>query len=835
METLLGTVQKVLWRSDEADNNYKVFVLRGKSGKRDTISGDFPELVEGASIEIHGDYKDHPKYGRGFRAKAHSFTYDKASVNSTALYLQSIAKFIGPTRAYSLSAYFKEELESVIENTPERLLEVENIGKVVADNLVKAWQDHKEEKGVKIFLFSLGLTELKVKKILLSFGLEAEAKIKENPFLLCFVGFGFTTCDYIAQKLKIEATDPLRFTHFIIYTLKEHLSSGHLFLYDHQIVTSINTYNQNTLFKFKNSEVKLEDLEPHLLKLVEQGYIVKDENRYYEINSYFYESESARILSLIAEKKDTCNYEGVDIEAFIKDYEISQQDPRSTEVFKLSDDQRDAIRSFIKEKILIVTGNPGTGKTQTTKAFVQFMIKHNTSFELLSPTGIASKKLGTTTGYEAYTIHRRLGYKGDSWDYNTSNKYNTQVVILDESSMIDMEVFYRTISALYTHTKLVFVGDNDQLPSVGPGRVLNELIKSGSIKTIALKNIFRQAEKSDIIKEAKKIREGDIDLSLFKGDKTADIFFLRSNDTQVIENTIVKFANELKDKMKTKKNTFQIITPRNNGPLSVETLNTVLQESLNPKRENEREVNLSKCIIRKGDRVRIKKNNYQLGVFNGDIGKVKMITGSAIFIEIDDFEGTKEVEVPLEIAEDTLKLAYCVTCHSSQGMEYDLVILPLVKQHGKRILQRNLLYTAITRAKSKVIVLGQGSAIVDAIENDKIQERNTLLSQRIQKWMKKEGTTLQELYTNPNNYQNAQTLKQLLLCEEKASQELVMESGSTEQSSQTVQENSEDPMKAPLSSQPFKSPSLEQVLKTLDEEMTKSGLNWKEEGEELPF
>jgi exodeoxyribonuclease V alpha subunit len=825
METILGTVQRVLWRSEEKDNNYKVFILRGKNGVRNTISGDFPELIEGASVEVHGDYKDHPKYGRGFRAKAHSFTFDKSSINSTALYLQSITKFIGPSRSYDLAAHFKEELESIIENSPERLLEVENVGQVVADNLVKAWKEHKEEKGVKIFLFSLGLTELKVKKILLSFGLEAEAKIKENPFLLCFVGFGFSTCDYIAQKLKIAPNDPLRFTHFIIYTLKEHLNSGHLFLYDHQIVLSINTYNQNSLFKFKNSEITLQDLEPHLLNLSENGYIIKDENRYYEINSYFYESESARILSLIAVKKDTCNYEGVDVEAFIKEYELSQQDPRSAEIFQLSEGQREAIKSFIKEKVLIITGGPGTGKTTCLRAFVQFMLRHNTAFELLTPTGIAAKKLGVTTGYEAYTIHRKLGYKGDSWDYNTSNKYNTQVIISDECSMVDQEVFYRLISALYTHTKLVFVGDNDQLPSVGPGRVLNELIKSGNIKTIALKNIFRQAEKSDIIKEAKKIREGNIDLSLFKGEKTADIFFLRNNNIQVLENTIVRFANELKDKVKLNKKTFQIITPRNNGPLSVETLNTVLQESLNPKKSDEREINLNKCIIRKGDRVRIKKNNYQLGVYNGDIGKVKMITNSCVLVEIDDFEGIKEVEVPIEIVEDTLKLAYCLTCHSVQGCEYDLIILPLVKQHGKKILQRNLLYTAITRAKSKVIVLGQASAIVDAIENDKIQERNTLLAQRIQKWMKKEGTTLQELFTNPNNYQNAQNLKQLLLCEEKASVELVI----TEQSSQKVQENSNEPLKHTQYLEPYKSPSLDQILKELDKEMKSTEEN------ELPF
>jgi exodeoxyribonuclease V alpha subunit len=828
METLLGVVYKVLWSSVEKDNNYKVFILRKNNGRYDTISGDFPELIEGVSLEIHGDYKDHPKYGRGFRAKAHTFTYEKTSTISISYYLQSITKFIGPTRSHDIAAYFGENLEDIIENHPERLLEVPNVGQVVADNLVKSWREHREEKNVKIFLFSLGLTELKVKKILLHFGIEAEGKIKENPFLLCFVGFGFTTCDFIAQKLRVPSDSPLRFTQYVLYTLKEALNSGHLYLHDYQILHAINTYNESTSYKFKKSEIILPDIEGYLKKLEEDGFLIKDEDRYYELHSYFYESESARILSLIAGKEDTCNYEGEDIEIFIKDYEQTQQDPNDKESFQLSEEQRDAVRSFIKEKILIITGSPGTGKTTILKAFVQYMKNHHTTFELLTPTGIASKRLGATAGCDAYTIHRRLGYKGDAWDYNTSNKYSTQVVIIDEMSMVDMDVFYHLVSALYTHTKLVFVGDNDQLPSVGPGRVLNELIKSGVIKTILLKNIFRQEKQSDIIKEAKKIREGDTDLSLFKGEKTADIWFLRNSSTKILENTVVKFATQLKDQIKRSgiKKTFQIITPRNSGPLSVATLNAVLQESLNPKKPEERELNLNNnCVIRKGDRVLVKKNNYQLGVFNGDIGKVKMITSSAVYLAVDDYEGIKEVEVPIEVAEETLKLAYAITVHKSQGGEYDLIILPIVKAHGKRILQRNLLYTAITRARKKVIILGQGSAIVDAIENDKIQERNTLFAERIQKWMKKEGTTLQELYTNPNDYQNAKNLKQLLLYEERAS----VESAITEQ---LPEKEPKSQLKPPQCSEPLENLSLDQVIEELTRDLEKRETPKKEE---LPF
>jgi exodeoxyribonuclease V alpha subunit len=838
METIIGTVHRILWFSPDKDNSYKVFILKKNNGRLETVTGEFPEIVEGVSMEVHGDYKDHPKYGRGFKAKAHSFTYDKKSNVSIALYLQSIARFVGPVKSQDIANYFGEELENIIEKQPERLCEVPNIGEKIAANIVTAWNEHREEKSVRIFLHSLGLSEILIKKILLSFGLDAETKIRENPFLLAIAGFGFSTCDFIAGKLNIDPSSPLRYRHFVLWALKEAANSGHLFLYDTQIVNLINIYNQNTHFRFKGSkEIILDDLKVHLEYLEKEGYIIKNgDNKYYELNLFFIENESAKIISLIATRSDNIDLSHINVEVYIKDYEISQQDPTKPEPFVLSEEQRDAIRSFVKEKILVITGSPGTGKTTIVKSFVQLMMQNNIRFELLTPTGIASKKLGVTAGYEAYTIHRRLGYRGNSWDYGPYNKYDTDVVIVDEMSMVDMEVFYRLVSALYPHTKLVFVGDNDQLPSVGPGRVLNELIQSGEIKTISLKNIFRQAEKSDIIKEAKKIKEGDVDLSLFKGDPKADIFFLRSSSTKEIERVIMKYAHGLKEKIKNsgEKKTFQIITPRNSGPLSVQTLNTALQESLNPKVEGEREITLNHCVIRKGDRVLIKKNNYDLGVFNGDIGKVKRLLATDIEVELDDYEGVRDVCIPLEIAEDHLKLAFSITVHKSQGMEYDLIILPLVKLHGKRILQRNLLYTAITRAKKKVIVIGQASAIVDAIENDKIQDRNTLLAERIRLWTKKEGTSLQQLYSNPNNFQNAQSLKQLLLLEEKASEE--SESATIETFPKKTSDPAYQPSRPSRSSKPYLTVDgeIEKLLKELDQKIdmiTPTDL----EKEELPF
>lgn len=775
METITGTVQRVLWSSPEEGNHYKVFKLRRKGNQYDTVTGEFEELIEGAEVEIHGDYHDHPKYGRGFRAKAYVFTFDKSSVYSISLYMQSIAKFIGPVRAQAIAAKFGSDLEDIIEKNWERLLEVEDVGRKTAENLVAAWREHREEKNVRIFLHSLGLSARNIKRILTAFGVDTEVKIRENPYLLTLVGFGFSTCDYIASKLGMDPGNPLRFKYFIVWALRESMSNGHLFLYEHQIIKIFNNYNERTNYHFKSGEIEKEDVTSPIQELIEEGYIVEDKGRYYELESFFFENESARLLSLTKSHDDMCvGFKDLDVNAFITEFEKRERQNTGIEDFSLSDDQKDAIRSFVKEKILIITGGPGTGKTETQKAIVQLMIEHHVSFELLAPTGIAAKRLGNASQYEAYTIHRRLGYQGSDWGYDAHQKYNTDVIIVDEMSMVDMEVFYHLVAAMYTHTKFVFVGDNDQLPSVGPGRVLNELIHSGQFKTIFLKNIFRQAAQSDIIKQARKIREGDLDLELLSPQSRDDIWFLRSSSTAWIEEKIVEFSRDLKTKIKEQggNKTFQIITPRNSGPLSVETLNIALQSALNPRIEGEREVQLNTCVLRKGDRVLIKKNNYTLDVYNGDIGKVTGLVKADIMVEIDDYEGKRQVAVPMEQAEEMLKLGYALTIHKAQGSEYDLVLLPIVKSHGKRILQRNLLYTAITRAKKKVIMFGQGAAVVDAIENDKIQERNTLLAERIKAWIKDEGISLQQLYTNVADYQNAGALKRLLLSEEKASSQL---------------------------------------------------------------
>ena len=760
MQTIRGIVNRVLFSSETSD--FKVFQIRRKDRALISVTGEFPNLITGASIEVHGDYKTHPKYGVGFKADAYTHVHD-GTPGSLHLYLQSIAKWIGPERSASLVRKFGDKLEEVIETTPERLAEIDGIGEKIVKSIVEAWENNRSLKDVQIFLHGLGLTDNKVRKILTSYGPDSENILKDNPWKLLEHGFAFSTCDSIAEKLGKERTCKLRWKSLVLYALQQCSSSGHLYLTVQEIVAAFNSYNRNSPWPLKDGEIDTDEVRTHLSVLIKEGGAIIDNDRVYDVPLFFYENESARLLHKMMSTKGSLKLDSVKGEEFINKYE-------KIEGINLSDAQKDAIRSFLLEKVLIITGGPGTGKTTIIKGLVTILKLLNASFELVTPTGISAKKLGTTAGCQAYTIHRRLGYKGKSWEYNAIVKYITQVVIVDETSMVDQEVFYRLLSALPASAKLVFVGDNDQLPSVGPGSVLRELIDSEKIKTIFLDKIFRQENQSDIIKAAKKIRDGDIDLSLFKTDRKADIWFIPERDPAKVESVIMKFASEIMayNRVNPDKKHFQIITPRNEGPASVDSLNTALQSALNPPAPDKKEFLIGRITIRKGDRVIIRKNNYELEVFNGDIGKVVFVTSSHVTVDVEDYgNATRRVDIPMKIADEMLKLAYSVTVHRAQGLEYPLVIMPFLKAHGKMLLQRNLLYTAITRAKRKVVVIGQASALEQAISNNKIQKRNTLFAERIRSWTGGQGTTLRDLFSSREDFCNAEGLRLLLSYEEK--------------------------------------------------------------------
>jgi exodeoxyribonuclease V alpha subunit len=695
-----------------------------------TLTGEFgPEAIPGTTAHFHGDYKTHPKYGTSFKISSYEIRHNAEEVTAIQMFIDAIAPNIGKERSHLIVTHFGSATIDILDNEPERLIEVEGIGKISAKSLEEAWTQNRDrwkeirqEYSLRAFLNSLGIKEKRVRRILDYFGngFQAEDTIRKNPYALTEIeGFGFSTADFIAKKLGLPDNEPLRLRSFIIYALNVLCpSGGHLFLTTIEILNLINGYAKNMMTVFIDKDpLDISDIEASVSDLVKDDLLISDQGLIYSKKYFNFERASASAITSILNRKSdliilTKEYVDKHIENFERENRLT-----------LSDEQRQAMHYFVEKKVFVITGGPGTGKTLVLKAIVD-LIKHlGLNLTCMTPTGISAKKMSSTIDYEAYTIHRRLGFHGKEWTYGEMIKFETDIVIIDEMSMCDQETFYHLIIAMKDRTHFIFVGDNNQLPSVGAGNVLRELINCGQIPVVKLEQIFRQDEASDIIKVAHRIKNGDTDLSLFKSDPEGDVFFIRESNISKIEEFLIKLAQKFKDE----KRQFQIITPRNDGPLSVNLLNTTLQSVLNPPALELNEMKFRDFILRRGDRVIIKKNDYENGIYNGDIGKVIAIGGGKVCIEIDD----RAIDLSIDEIEGKIKLAYTITVHSSQGQEYSWVILPFINQFGKMLLQRNLLYTAITRAKEKVIIIGHGSALERAINNSSVHKRNTKLGERI--------------------------------------------------------------------------------------------------------
>jgi len=727
IESIKGSVQRILFQNDAT--GYKVVRIRLPVGPVVIINGEMgPEMVPGTIATFHGQYKTHPKYGQGFRVSSYEIAHNVEELTSIELFLDRIAPHIGPERAKMIVHHFGKDVIDVLDNNLDRLLEVEGIGKVSAESLAKAWQDNRtlwdesrQEFTLRAFLNSLGIREKRVKRIMNYFGgsIIAESAIRENPYVLAEVeGFGFSTADFVARKLGFPEDSTHRLRAFLFYTLEVSCpTNGHLYFTIEELVQQCEIYCKENNTKFLGRTVVASDLHEVLGSLEADKKIRIDGDAVYGRTQYNFESRSSQLLAEVMCKPSdliSLNREAVDqhIEEFERQNSIT-----------LSPEQRQALYYFVEQKVFVITGCPGTGKTKCLQVIVSLINRLHLNLTCMTPTGISAKKMADTVDHDAYTIHRRLGFRGNEWEYGEECKYDTDIAIFDEVSMLDQEVFYRLLAALRDRTHLIFVGDDNQLPSVGAGNVLRELINCKQVPVVRLETIFRQDEASDIIKVAHKIKNGDTDLSLFKPDPTADVFFLRENDILKIEQILIKLAQKFKDERRQ----FQILSPRNTGPLSVSVLNKILQEILNPPAEGLDEIICRDYILRKGDRIVIKKNDYENTIFNGDVGKIIRIGGGNIVINIDD----REVILSVDELEDKVKLAYSLTVHSSQGQEYQCIILPFVNQYGKMMLQRNLLYTAITRAKQKVITIGHGSALERAINNSSVYKRNTKLGERV--------------------------------------------------------------------------------------------------------
>lgn len=690
--------------------------------------------VAGSMVEVYG-YQNMTQWGPQVKFTAfHILAGQNAS--TVARYLISFAKYLGNDKAMAIAKHFGGDIERILDKEPDRLLEVEGIGPVIKDNIVSGWLRDRSLHSVKIFLSSIGLSDFRIRQIVARHGPHYDSKLKEDPYVLMHEGLGFSVCDGIATKLNIDPTSVIRVRALILEAIRSSTirGEGHLYMTREALLRFVN--DQNNSFpssrKIDEEGVSWDILKPGIENLLENGHIFSDvPDCFYLMPQFFYEARSAELLSLIIASPGEEKFLKLNPLELVKKYEAHER--INIPEFSFSEKQIHAIESFIKDKVMIVTGPPGTGKTTVIKTFVRILEDCNVSYCLLAPTGAAAKRLEQTSNKTASTIHRFLGYQGDAWKNNSNSKIDESVVIVDECSMVDMELFFRLVSSCRENAHLIFVGDADQLPSVGPGNVLKSMIQSGKVPKIMLDQVHRQAALSEIVLEANRIREGNTDMTLFREDIKADICFVKTGrDVLAAEKAIAQICKSLQANPKV---SYQVLTPRNEGDLSVASLNQLLQRALNPPGTTPvlgsvAQLSLDKeTVLRPGDRAIVIKNNYSLGVFNGDIGTVRLITSEIVRLDLLSGES---VAIPISSAREMLKLAFATTIHKAQGSEYGVVVMPLIKSHGSMLLQRNLLYTALTRARKKVVVVGSEAAIESAITNASIKDRNTLFANRLQ-------------------------------------------------------------------------------------------------------
>jgi exodeoxyribonuclease V alpha subunit len=684
------------------------------------IAGHFfgVTLASGVTLEVEGDWTKHAKYGRQIKATgwkpwaqtsrdALRFLSDCVEVFSDRGLLTRVVGQFGASTYTALS--------------DDRVLEVaaSDDDRVALRAAIVKWKAVLGIAALSDFLQEYELGASLVAAVFHRFGYDSVEVLSQNPYRLLEIdGFSFHRANTLAVLRGIGSGDPRRIAGGVLWVLREQVKQqGHLFVRRGDIASllgSLASYAHVAPFEVPDLsgavDVALVELEQNKAVLVDDGVGI------YAPDMYRYERGAARKLSRFL----TPSALDIDYEAFLSSYEKSSN-------ITLSDLQREAVIKLIVNRVLVVTGAPGTGKTTLIRTFVHLFRSLGMDFMLMAPTGIAAKRLASVTEAPAQTIHRALKYDGFQWGVGDGSQLVTGAVIVDELSMVDQELFYRLLDALDPKTMLVLVGDDAQLPSVGPGNVLRELIACKAVHTIKLEHVFRQAETSDIVLAAHRIRRGASPLDLPPKDDTEFKFVQLSNEAQIAD-LVVKMAV----KLKARDANFQVLSPKYEGTVGVDNLNTLLRDQLNPDIGQDTWQLSPTVQLRIGDRLMVIKNNYKLNVYNGDIGKLLAVTRESLTLRVHGIGRTPDanVEIPKGQAMNMLKLAYAVTVHRCQGEEFETVILPLVKAQG-RMLQRNLFYTAITRARKKVWLLGEVEAVLKAVANDRVLQRNTILRELI--------------------------------------------------------------------------------------------------------
>ena len=730
METITGYVEHIIYRN--AENGYTVFEMVCEE-EEITCVGMFSDIVEGENLEAKGEYTEHPTYGRQF--KVHSFE-EKAPEDEIAIerYLGSGAiKGIGLALAARIVRRFKKDTFRIIEEEPERLAEVKGISERKAMEIADQVNAKKDLRQAMIFLQQYGINTNLAVKIYNEYGQRVYSVLKENPYQMAedIDGVGFKTADEIASRVGIRTDSDFRIRSGILYSLQQASTEGHTYLPMEEL-----TQRTATLL-----EIDPEHIEKHYMNLaIDRKLVMQQKDDVTQIySSVFYHMEANAAAML---KQLDISYKATDAEIEKRIKKIEKQ----TEI-ELDEQQINAVKEAVRNGLLIITGGPGTGKTTTINTIIRYFEMEGLDIFLAAPTGRAAKRMTETTGFEARTIHRMLEVNGGpdgagGFERNEQNPLETDVIIIDEMSMVDISLMYALLKAVVAGTRLILVGDVNQLPSVGPGAVLKDIIDSGQFHTVKLNKIFRQASTSDIIVNAHKINNGE---EVVLDNKSMDFFFLKRYEAdKIIQVTLQLIKQKLPKYVDATEYDIQVLTPMRKGLLGVERLNGILQMYLNPESPSKREKEYGGVIFREGDKVMQIKNNYQLeweirskyglcidkgtGIFNGDTGIIEEINFFAETLTVSFDEG-KMVEYPFKLLEE-LELAYAITIHKSQGSEYPAVVIPLF-QGPRMLMNRNLLYTAVTRAKKCVTLVGNDEIFYTMVNNNSQLKRYSGLCDRL--------------------------------------------------------------------------------------------------------
>ena len=730
VESLAGYVEHIIYRN--ADNGYTVLNL--VSGEDEiTCVGIFSAIVEGENIEAQGEYTEHPTYGQQF--KVTSFE-EKAPEDEEAIerYLGSGAiKGIGLAMAARIVRRFKEDTFRIIEEEPERLAEIKGISNRKAMEIASQVNEKRDLRQAMIFLQQYGITMNLAVKVYQAYGQDVYGIILENPYRLAddIDGVGFRTADEIAARVGIRMDSDFRVRSGILYTLLQASGEGHTYLPETELTPRAS----------KLLNVTAEQVEKQYMDLaIERKIILKqmeDQTQIYAASFYYMEANTATMLKRLNVSYDVSDAE---IEQRIRGIEKKSG-------MTLDEHQVTAVKEAVRNGLLVITGGPGTGKTTTINTIIRYFELEGLEIFLAAPTGRAAKRMSETTGFEARTVHRMLELNGGAegsggFERDESNPLEADVIIVDEMSMVDISLMYSLLKAISVGTRLILVGDVNQLPSVGPGSVLRDIIQSHACNVVMLTKIFRQASTSDIIVNAHKINHGE---EVILDNKSMDFFFLKRYDADVIINVVLQLIKQKLPKfVDATPYDIQVLTPMRKGLLGVERLNGILQRYMNPPANDKVEKEYGSTVFREGDKVMQTKNNYQLaweirtkfgltvdkglGIFNGDMGIIRQINDFAEQMIIEFDEG-RMVEYPYKLL-DELELAYAITIHKSQGSEYPAVVIPLLGG-PMMLMNRNLLYTAVTRARKCVTLVGNEVTFQQMIRNTSQQKRYSGLCDRL--------------------------------------------------------------------------------------------------------